>query len=156
MHVIIYFKCLPQICTKMNYLKFDFPKYFLGGAQRAPIPKSLNPVFSRAYPSVLVSPLILRRFAPSTRALTSILGRSRSLRTLASSLSLNFRLGSPPNKLFNPPLAQRLPLQNSFLRLSAPLRTRTHGPLITLRNFIGSIILSRSIPPISYPLSPFN
>ena len=109
MHVIIYFKCLPQICTKMNYLKFDFSKYFLGGAHRVPIPRSLNPVFSRACPSVLASPLILRRFAPSTRASTSILGRSRALRALASSLSLNFRLGSPSIKFFNPFLAQRLP-----------------------------------------------
>ena len=73
MHVVVYFKRLPQICTKMNGFKFDFLKIFWGGAHRAPSPDP-SPVFSRASPSVRASPSILRRFAPSTRASPSILG----------------------------------------------------------------------------------
>ena len=38
MHVIIHFKCLPQICTKMNGFKFDFSKICWGGDHRAPSP----------------------------------------------------------------------------------------------------------------------
>ena len=38
-----------------------------------------------------------------------IFWRSRALRALDSSLALNFRIGLPPNKFMNPPLAQRLP-----------------------------------------------
>ena len=81
-HVVIYLKCLPQICTKMNDFKFDFSKIFWGGAHRAPSPDpsprfflglrprfGLRPQFSGA------SRLRLGRFAPSIRAPPSTFGR---------------------------------------------------------------------------------
>ena len=41
-HVVICFKYLLQICTKMNSFKFDFSKYFWGGAP-SPFPEPLPP-----------------------------------------------------------------------------------------------------------------
>ena len=92
-HVIIDLKCLPQICTKMNGFKFDFPKNFWGRGYP-------SPVFSRASPSVRASPSILRRFAPSTRASPSILGRfTPSIR--ASPSTLDWRTWFAPTPPIN-------------------------------------------------------
>ena len=99
MHVVVYFKCLPQICPKMNGFKFDFFLNSWRGAHRAPSPDPSS-VSSRASPSVRALPSILRRFAPSTRASPSILD---------SGFALNIRLGNlvwpPQNKFLDPPLS---------------------------------------------------
>ena len=50
-----------QVYTRLNYLKFEIPKIFWGGAHRAPSPDP-SPAHSRASPSNL------GRFAPSIRA----------------------------------------------------------------------------------------
>ena len=55
-----------QIYTKLNNLKFEIPKIFWGGADRAPSPDP-SPALSRASPSIRASPLNLGRFAPSIR-----------------------------------------------------------------------------------------
>ena len=96
MHFIIYFKCLPQICTKMNGFKIDISKIFWGGAHRAPSPDP-SPRLSRASPSVRTSPSILGRFAPSTRASPSILGRfAPSIRASPSTFDWRSWFGPPP------------------------------------------------------------
>ena len=71
---------------------------FSGEGLTEPPPQTPPPVFSRASPSVRASPSILRRFAPSTRA----------LRALDSGSALNFwsenLVWPPQNKLLDPPL----------------------------------------------------
>ena len=74
MHVVIYFKWLPQICTKMSGFKFDFSKIFWGGAHRAPSPDP-SPRFSSGFALGLGFAL-----------------DSRALRALDSGFALNFRL----------------------------------------------------------------
>ena len=104
MHVVV-FKCLPQICTKMNDFKFDFSTIFWGGAHRAPSP-DLSPLFSQASPSVRASLSILRRFAPSTQALPSILGRfAPSIRASPSTFYWKTWFG-PQNKFLDPLLSK--------------------------------------------------
>ena len=83
MHVVVYFKCLPQICTKMNGLKFDFSKNFWGGAHRAPSPDP--------------SPRFLSGFALGS-------GFALNSQALRSQLSIG-KLGlAPQNKFLDPPL----------------------------------------------------
>ena len=100
MHVIIYFKCLSQICTKMNGFKFDFSKICWGRRSPSPLPRP-SPFF-QALLSVWASPSILSRFAPSTRASPSILGRFAPwIRALHSTFVWRCWLG-PQNKWIRP------------------------------------------------------
>ena len=81
MQVVIYFKCLPLICTQMNSFKFDFSKLFWGGShwaapQTPPLvfPRTLPSILIRFAPSTQVSPSNIARFAPLIRASTGALG----------------------------------------------------------------------------------
>ena len=56
-----------QVYTRLNYLKFEIPKIFWGGAHRAPSPDP-SPALCRASPSIRASPSNLGRFAPSILA----------------------------------------------------------------------------------------
>ena len=93
MHVIIYFKCLLQICTKMNDLKFDFSNIFWGGAHRAPSPDP----FPRFFSGFALISQALRAF-DSGFALNS-----RALRALDSGTPSTFDwrtwFGPPPPKI---------------------------------------------------------
>ena len=95
--VIIYSKCLPQICTKMNNFKFDFSKNFLGRGSPSPLPRPL-PRFVSGFALGSGSALnsqALRSF-DSGFALDS-----RALRALYSGFALNFGLENlvwPPQK----------------------------------------------------------
>ena len=92
-----YFKCLPQICTKMHGFKIDFSKIFWGGAHRAPSPDP-SPRFFSGF-------ALGSGFALNSRALRALDSGfaldSRALRALDSGFALNFRLGIlvwPPPK----------------------------------------------------------
>ena len=128
------FEMLPQICTKMNDFKFDFSKIFWGGAHRAPLPRPLPHVFSRASPSVRASPSILRRFAPSILTLCA----------LDSTFDRRIKLGLHSNRFLNPPLSVYYELydndkncnENSIVCfhrkfLSPPWPNFLDGPLVT-------------------------
>ena len=67
LNAVIYLKCLPQICTKMNISSLIFSKIPRRGAPRVPS-SDPYPRFSRASSSVWASTSILRRFAHPTRA----------------------------------------------------------------------------------------
>ena len=56
-----------QVYTRLNYLKFEIPKIFWGGAHRAPSPDP-SPALSRASQTIRASPSNLGRFALSIRA----------------------------------------------------------------------------------------
>ena len=96
MQVIIYFKCFPQICTKMNNFKFDFWKISWGGAYRAPSPDP-SPVCFSGF-------ALGSGFALNSQALRAFdLGfalDTRALRALDSGYALNF--GSE-NMVWPPP-----------------------------------------------------
>ena len=89
MHVVIYFKCLPQLCTKINRFKFDFSKNFWGGAHLSPLPRPLPPFFLGLRPRFRLHP--------------QLSGASRSIR--ASPSTFDWRTWfDPQNKFLDPPL----------------------------------------------------
>ena len=95
MHVVVYFKCLPQICTKMNGFKFDFSKIFWGGAHRAPSPDP-SPRFFSGF--ALGSGFALNSQALCNRASPSILGRFAPS-IWASPSTFGWKLGLAPPKI---------------------------------------------------------
>ena len=104
MHVVIYFKCLPQIYTKMNGFNFDFSKIFLGGAHQAP-PQTpppfylgLRPRFGFAFNSQALR-AFYSGFALDYRALRAL------IRTLPSSFDWGTWFG-PQNKFLDLPLLE--------------------------------------------------
>ena len=126
MHVVVYFKCLPQICTKMNGFKFDFSKIFWGGAHRASSPDP-SPRFFSGF-------ALGSGFALNSQALRAFESGfaldSRALRALDSGFALNFRLktwfGPPQNKFLDPPL-RMMPLWQKVMANGA---RKWRGPVV--------------------------
>ena len=126
MHVVVYFKRLPQICTKMNDFKFDFSKNFWG-AHRAPSPDPSSRFFLgfALGSGFALNSQVLRAF-DSGFALDS-----RALRALDSGFALNFRLENlvwplQKNKFLDPPLAVwRCVMVISSRNRPYPLKKRT-------------------------------
>ena len=101
-HVVIYFNCLPQICTKLNSFEFDFSQKFLERGSPSPSP---NP------PPVFFSGCTLSLgFALNSQALRTIEPGfnldSWALHALNSSFALHVRLKNlvwlPQNEFLDP------------------------------------------------------
>ena len=101
MHFIIYFKCLPQICTKMHGFKIDFSKIFWGGAHRAPVsllPRPLPPFFSGLRPRFGLRPPFSGASRPRLGLRPPFSGASRPRFGLHPQLSIG-DLGLAPPKV---------------------------------------------------------
>ena len=123
------FKCLPQICTKMNNLKFDFSTNFWGGAHRAPSPDP-SPRFFSGFALGSGFPLNSQALRAFDSGFVLVI---RALRALDSGFALNFgseNLVCPPapNKFLDPRLAHWAQLQPLFAKL--PERGHSHPPPI--------------------------
>ena len=141
MHVILYFECLPQMCIKMNGFEFDFSKSFLGGAHRAPSPEAQTPrFFSRAFPLVRASLQFSGAWRLRLGLCPLFAGALRPRFGPCPQLSTWFP--HPPNKFMDPPVAQRLPLQNFCLRPCARWRG-SETPICTCACLVVSISITR-------------
>ena len=126
MHVVVYFKCLPQICTKMNGFKFDFSKNFWGGAHQTPSPDPLPSIFLGLCPRFGLRPQFSGALRLQLGLRSRFSGGSRPRFGLRPQLSIG-KLGLPPSKI------------NSWIRHCLPkYATGQNDPFFFYMNVITS------------------